>query len=111
MIIFFVPRGNLLITVLKMKNMMNRESSTAPSYFLVTPEVQLQIIPLSPTVGTDCASRTPSNAGHVPPVLLTGGTVMAGVCITTAQQQNVSLVAALVLLTRRVLALHVHSLP
>ena len=94
-----------------MKNMMNRESSTAPSYFLVTPEVQLQIIPLSPTVGTDCASRTPSNAGHVPPVLLTGGTVMAGVCITTAQQQNVSSVAALVLLTRRVLALHVHSLP
>ena len=36
---------------------------------------------------------------------------MAGVSITTVLQQNVSLVPALVLLTRRLLAPHVPSLP
>ena len=35
---------------------------------------------------------------------------MAGVCITTVLQQNVSLVPALVLLTRRLLVPHVPSL-
>ena len=59
---------------------------------------------------TDSAFLTPSNAGHVPPVLHTGGIVMAGVCITTVLQQNVSLVPALVLLTRRLLVPHVPSL-
>ena len=36
---------------------------------------------------------------------------MVGVCITIVLQQNVSLVPALVLLTKRVLAPHVPSLP
>ena len=90
--------------------MMNQESSLAPSCTPALPAAQLQIILLSPIVGTDSAFLTPSNAGHVPPVQLTGGIVMAGVCITTVLQQHASSVAALVLLIRRVLAPHVPSL-
>ena len=111
MIIFFVPPGSLLTTVLRTKNMMSQESSLAPSCTPALPAAQLQIILLSPIVGTDSAFLTPSNAGHVPPVQLTGGIVMAGVCITTVLQQNVSLVPAPVLLTGRLLAPHVPSLP
>ena len=90
--------------------MMSQESSLAPSCTPALPAAQLQIILLSPIVGTDSAFLTPSNAGHVQPVLQTGGTVMAGVCITTVLQQHASSVAALVLLIRRVLAPHVPSL-
>ena len=62
------------------------------------------------TVETDSASLTPSNAGHVLLVQLIEDIVMAGVCITTMQQQNVSSVPAPVLHTGRVLAPHAHSL-
>ena len=64
MIIFFVPRGSLLTTVLKMKNMMSQESSLAHCCTLAPPAAQQQTIRLSPTVGTDSASRTPSNAAR-----------------------------------------------
>merc|ERR1711884_99473 len=107
MIIFFVPRGSHLTTVLKTKNMMSQESSLAPSCTLAPPAAQLQTILQSPTVGIDSAFLTPSNAGHVQPVLLTGGIVMAGVCITTVLQQHVSSVAVHVLLIRRLLGPHV----
>ena len=110
MIIFFVPRGSHLITVLKTKTMMSLESSLAPSCTLVSPAAQLQTILQSPIVVTDSAFLTPSNAGHVQPVLLTGGTVMAGVSITTNHGQPVSSVAVHVLLIRRLLAPHVPSL-
>ena len=89
---------------------MNQESSLASCCTPALPAAQLQIIRLLPTVGTDSVFLTPSNAGHVPPVLLTGGTVMAGVCGTTVLQQHVSSVAVLVLLIRRLLAPHVPSL-
>ena len=90
--------------------MMNQESLIAHFCTPALPAAHLQIILLSPTVGTDSASLTPSNAGHVQPVLLTGGIVMAGVSITTNHGQPVSLVSVHVLHIRRLLAPHVPSL-
>ena len=90
--------------------MMSQESSLAPCCTPALPAAQLNIIRLLPIVGTDSAFLTPSNAGHVPPVLHTGGIVMAGVCITTVLQQNVSSVPVPVLLTGRLLVPHVPSL-
>ena len=91
--------------------MMNQESLIALFCIPALPAAQLQIFLQSPTVGTDSACLTPSNAGHVQPVLLTGGIVMAGVSITTNHGQPVSLVSVHVLHIRRVLAPHVPSWP
>ena len=95
---------------MRTKNILNQESSLASCCTLALPAAQLQIILQSPTVVTDSAFLTPSNAGHVPPVLYTGGTVMAGVCGTTVLLQHASLVSVHVLLIRRLLAPHVPSL-
>ena len=110
MIIFFVPRGSHLITVLKTKNMMSQESSLAHCCTLAPPAAQLQTILQSPTVGTDSASRTLSNAARVLPVQLPRDFVMVGVCRTTNHGQPVSLVSVHVLHIRRLLAPHVPSL-
>ena len=90
--------------------MMSQESSLAPCCTPALLAAQLQTILQSPIVVTDSAFLTPSNAGHVQPVLLTGGIVMAGVSITTNHGQPVSSVAVHVLLIRRLLAPHVPSL-
>ena len=92
--IYSASTGNPPITPMKMRTTVELGSSTALCSTAANPGAPVQNTQLSPTVDTDPASPTPSNAAraqHVHSVTPADLSATGGVSLTITQQQHVSL--------------------